>query len=212
MLMQAQPVFDCCQAVQKQVASRQGKPARVLYMSPQGRTFDQPMAKELAREQELILLCGHYEGIDARALEEIGAEEISIGDFVLTGGELPAMVMIDAISRMVPGVLGNSESADTDSADTDHAVPKPADASPAALKPSDAQPSGTVISRRPTIREPFRQIRLRGRFRRPYASRDAIFPHVFREPSDAARDCPNIRMCALSHCIFRDHCFRIPDI
>ena len=115
MLMQAQPVFDCCQAVQKQVASRQGKPARVLYMSPQGRTFDQPMAKELAREQELILLCGHYEGIDARALEEIGAEEISIGDFVLTGGELPAMVMIDAISRMVPGVLGNSESADTDS-------------------------------------------------------------------------------------------------
>ena len=115
MLMQAQPVFDCCQAVQKQVASRQGKPARVLYMSPQGRTFDQKMAKELAQEQELILLCGHYEGIDARALEEIGAEEISIGDFVLTGGELPAMVMIDAISRMVPGVLGNSESADTDS-------------------------------------------------------------------------------------------------
>lgn len=115
MLMQAQPVYDCCQAVQAGVLQRRGKPARVLYMSPQGRTFDQQMAREYAQEEELILLCGHYEGVDARALEAIGAEEVSIGDFVLTGGELPAMVIIDAVARMIPGVLGNTESADTDS-------------------------------------------------------------------------------------------------
>jgi tRNA (guanine37-N1)-methyltransferase len=115
MLMQAQPVFDCCSFVQEGIRSRQGRPARVLYMSPLGRTFDQRMAQELAQEEELILLCGHYEGIDARALEEIGAEEVSIGDFVLTGGELPAMMIIDAVSRMIPGVLGNTESAGTDS-------------------------------------------------------------------------------------------------
>lgn len=115
MLMQAQPVFDCCAAVQQQILERHERPARVLYMSPLGRTFDQEMAKELAGEQELILLCGHYEGIDARALEEIGVEEVSIGDFVLTGGELPAMIIIDAVSRLIPGVLGNADSADTDS-------------------------------------------------------------------------------------------------
>ena len=73
------------------------------------------MAREFAAEEDLILLCGHYEGVDARALEEIGAEEVSVGDFVLTGGELPALVIIDAVSRMIPGVLGNSGSADTDS-------------------------------------------------------------------------------------------------
>ena len=84
-------------------------------MSPRGRIFDQRMAQELAAEPELILLCGHYEGIDARALEILGVEEVSIGDFVLTGGELPAMVIIDAVSRMIPGVLGNNDSADTDS-------------------------------------------------------------------------------------------------
>ena len=115
MLMQAQPVFDCCNSVQEQVTERLGRPARVLYMSPLGKTFDQRMAQELAQEEELILLCGHYEGIDARALEEIGVEEVSIGDFVLTGGELPAMMIIDAVSRMIPGVLGNTDSADTDS-------------------------------------------------------------------------------------------------
>ncbi|MDO5131406.1 MAG: tRNA (guanosine(37)-N1)-methyltransferase TrmD [Eubacteriales bacterium] len=115
MLMQAQPVYDCCEAVQAGILQRQGQKARVLYMSPVGDVFDQRMAGELAREQELILLCGHYEGVDARALEEIGAEEVSIGDFVLTGGELPAMVIIDAVSRLIPGVLGNTDSADTDS-------------------------------------------------------------------------------------------------
>lgn len=115
MLMQAQPVFDCCSFVQEGILSRQGRPARVLYMSPLGPVFDQRMAQELAKEEELILLCGHYEGIDVRALRAVRAEEVSVGDFVLTGGELPAMVIIDAVSRMIPGVLGNRESADTDS-------------------------------------------------------------------------------------------------
>lgn len=87
----------------------------VLYMSPQGEVFTQELAKELAREKELVFLCGHYEGVDERALEMIGARSISIGDYVLTGGELPAMVMIDAISRMVGGVLTNEESADFES-------------------------------------------------------------------------------------------------
>ena len=111
MLMQAQPVYDACMAVQNSLE----KPARVVYMSPQGRTFNQEMAKELAREEDLIILCGHYEGIDERVLEEIVTDEISIGDFVLTGGELPAMVVIDTVSRLIHGVLGNGVSADTDS-------------------------------------------------------------------------------------------------
>ena len=111
MLMQAQPVYDACMAVQNSLE----KPARVVYMSPQGRTFNQEMAKELAREEDLIILCGHYEGIDERVLEEIVTDEISIGDYVLTGGELPAMVVIDTVSRLIHGVLGNGVSADMDS-------------------------------------------------------------------------------------------------
>ena len=111
MLMQAQPVYDACMAVQSTLA----KPARVVYMTPQGSTFDQNKAMELAGEEDLILLCGHYEGIDERVLEEIVTDEISIGDYVLTGGELPAMVVVDAVSRLIPGVLGNGVSADTDS-------------------------------------------------------------------------------------------------
>lgn len=86
------------------------KKPRVLYTSPAGAVFDQRMAKELAKEEDLIILCGHYEGVDQRVLDLIGAEEVSIGDYVLTGGELPAMVMTDAVSRMVPGVLTNEES------------------------------------------------------------------------------------------------------
>ena len=84
-------------------------------MSPQGKVFNQRMAEELAQEEEIVFLCGHYEGIDERVLEEIVDEEVSIGDYVLTGGELPAMVMIDAISRMVPGVLKNEDSGVTES-------------------------------------------------------------------------------------------------
>lgn len=110
MLMQAQPVYDAWSSIMQRI----GKKARVIYVTPQGKTFHQEMAKELAREEELIFLCGHYEGIDERVLEEIVTDYVSIGDYVLTGGELPAMVMIDAIARLVPGVLHNDESAMTE--------------------------------------------------------------------------------------------------
>ena len=91
------------------------KKLRVVYLSPQGKTFDQKMAQELAEEEDLVLLCGHYEGIDERVLEEIVTDYVSIGDYVLTGGELPAMVMVDTISRLVPGVLHNDVSAEFES-------------------------------------------------------------------------------------------------
>ena len=87
------------------VADKASCKPRVVYLSPQGQTFSQSMAEEFAREEELIFLCGHYEGIDERVLEEIVTDYVSIGDYVLTGGELPAMVMIDAISRLIPGVF-----------------------------------------------------------------------------------------------------------
>ena len=111
MLMQAEPVYQAYEAV----AGKLEKKPRLVYLSPQGQTFDQKMAEELAREEELILLCGHYEGIDERVLEEIVTDYVSIGDYVLTGGELPAMVMVDAISRLVPGVLHNDVSAEFES-------------------------------------------------------------------------------------------------
>ena len=111
MLMQAQPVYDAW----KSVVDRIGYKPRTVYLTPQVPTFTQPMAKDLAQEKDLILLCGHYEGIDERVLEEIVTDYVSIGDYVLTGGELPAMVMVDAISRMVPGVLTNDESGSTES-------------------------------------------------------------------------------------------------
>ena len=111
LLMAAQPVYDCAMAVKE----RAGKDARVIYMSPQGRTFTQEIAEELSLEDNLILLCGHYEGIDERALEEVVDDEISMGDYVLTGGELPALTLIDAVSRLVPGVLHNENSAEIDS-------------------------------------------------------------------------------------------------
>lgn len=111
MVMQAEPVYLAYESV----ASRIGKKPRVLYMSPQGKVFNQRMAEELAREEELIFLCGHYEGIDERVLEEIVTDEISIGDYVLTGGELPALVIMDAVSRLLDGVLHNEESAEFDS-------------------------------------------------------------------------------------------------
>lgn len=117
MLMQAQPVYDAYQAVIDRIHLKQeeNKKTRVIYVTPQGKIFSQEMAQELAKEEELIFLCGHYEGIDERVLEEIVTDEISIGDYVLTGGELPAMVMVDAIARLVPGVLHNDESAQTES-------------------------------------------------------------------------------------------------
>lgn len=123
MLMQPGPVYDAYQHVLAQIAVRkekkgtsaQAKKVRVLYMTPQGQPFKQCMAEEYAKEEDLVLLCGHYEGIDERVLDEIVTDHLSIGDYVLTGGELPAMVMIDTIARLVPGVLNNSESAEYDS-------------------------------------------------------------------------------------------------
>ena len=114
MLMQAEPVYLAYEAVAERIR-KQGEKPRVVYLSPQGNVFDQKMAEELSQEEDLILLCGHYEGIDERVLEEIVTDYVSIGDYVLTGGELPAMVMVDAISRLVPGVLHNDVSAEFES-------------------------------------------------------------------------------------------------
>ena len=111
LLMAAQPVYDCFQAIRREVP----EDTRLVYLSPQGRVLTQELAEELALEDELILLCGHYEGIDERVLEEIVDEEISIGDYVLTGGELPALVLMDTVARLVPGVLHNEASAEEDS-------------------------------------------------------------------------------------------------
>lgn len=119
MLMQAQPVYDAYLAVEERIQERKAqesaKRTRVIYVTPQGEVFNQKKAVELSKEEDLIFLCGHYEGIDERVLEEIVTDYISIGDYVLTGGELPAMVMIDTISRLVPGVLNNDDSALTES-------------------------------------------------------------------------------------------------
>ncbi len=111
MVMQAQPVYDAWKAVTDEL----GYKPRCVYLTPQGERFAQPMAKALSGERDLILLSGHYEGVDERVLEEIVTDYVSIGDYVLTGGELPAMVLVDAIGRMVPGVLTNEESGSTES-------------------------------------------------------------------------------------------------
>lgn len=113
MLMQAQPVYDAY----KSINAKEG--TRVLFMSPVGVTFNQELAKELAKEEEIIILCGHYEGIDERVIDKIVTDRISIGDYVLTGGELPALVVMDTITRLVPGVLGNEVSSVTESFDDD---------------------------------------------------------------------------------------------
>lgn len=105
MVMQAQPIFDCIAAICAQHKTR----PRVIYMSPQGQTLTQAKVKELAAEQGLVLLCGHYEGVDQRVLDELCAEEISVGDYVLTGGELPALILADAVARLQKGVLPNED-------------------------------------------------------------------------------------------------------
>ena len=113
MVMQAQPVYEAYLHVLNQLNIPEGeKNPRVIYMTPQGKVFNQKIAQELAQEENLIFLCGHYEGIDERVLNKIVTDQLSIGDYVLTGGELPAMVMIDTISRLVPGVLNNNASAE----------------------------------------------------------------------------------------------------
>ncbi|MBU5481778.1 tRNA (guanosine(37)-N1)-methyltransferase TrmD [Blautia sp. MSJ-19] len=111
MLMQAEPVYLAYASIEEKLGYR----PRVVYLTPQGKVFNQEMAKEMAQEENLVFLCGHYEGIDERVLDEIVTDYVSIGDYVLTGGELPAMVMMDSISRMVPGVLSNQESGETES-------------------------------------------------------------------------------------------------
>ena len=107
MLMMAPPIYDCYADILAK--SKEGARRRVVYMSPRGKVFDQDKAKELAALDQLIILCGHYEGVDARVIEEIVDEEISIGDFVLTGGELPACIVTDAVARLVDGVLSAPE-------------------------------------------------------------------------------------------------------
>lgn len=111
MVMQPGPIDRAYQAVKSGIPGK----ARVIYVTPQGNVFNQQIAQELAKEEDLIFLCGHYEGVDERILEKIVTDYVSIGDYVLTGGELPAMVMIDAISRLVPGVLSNEVSAEFES-------------------------------------------------------------------------------------------------
>ena len=104
MVMQAQPIYDAYQSIPE------SKKGRVIYLSPQGKTFTQQLAQELAKEENIVFLCGHYEGVDERVLEQLEVEEISIGDFVLTGGEIAAIAVIDAVARLVPSVLGKEAS------------------------------------------------------------------------------------------------------
>lgn len=107
MLMRVEPVFACFTAVKEQLAGKNN--IRTVYMSPQGRPLTQKKAEELLNYDSIIILCGHYEGIDRRAVELIADEEISAGDYILTGGELPACILVDCVSRMVEGVLADSE-------------------------------------------------------------------------------------------------------
>lgn len=107
MVMTCQPIFDCFDAVSKNV--KEGAKTKVIYMSPKGRTFNHAVAKELSSYDELVFLCGHYEGVDQRVIDGIITDEISIGDYVVTGGEIPACIVIDAVSRMIDGVLASEE-------------------------------------------------------------------------------------------------------
>ena len=111
MLMQAEPVYLAYESIQKKLGYR----PRVVYLTPQGEVFHQTMAKELAKEKDLVFLCGHYEGIDERVLDEIVTDYVSIGDYVLTGGELAAAIITDAVVRLIPGAIGDEQSALSDS-------------------------------------------------------------------------------------------------
>lgn len=112
MLMMAQPVYDCYEHIKSQSET---PPSRVIYVTPQGKVWNQQLAEEFAKEEHITILCGHYEGIDQRVINEIVTDEVSIGDFVLTGGELPALIIADSISRLRPGVLGKKESFEEES-------------------------------------------------------------------------------------------------
>ncbi len=104
MIMQPQPIYDCFQALCKELGTR----PHLIYLSPQGKTLTQQRVRALSELENLALLCGHYEGVDERVIEELVDEEVSIGDYVLTGGELPALVLCDAVARMLPGVLSDT--------------------------------------------------------------------------------------------------------
>ncbi|MBR4441776.1 MAG: tRNA (guanosine(37)-N1)-methyltransferase TrmD [Clostridia bacterium] len=110
MVMLAQPIVDAVES-----CAGEGFRGKRLYLSPRGKTFTQAMAEELSKDEELLLLCGHYEGVDQRAIDLVIDEEVSIGDYVLTGGELGALVIIDAVARLIPGVLGSDESSEDES-------------------------------------------------------------------------------------------------
>jgi len=112
MIMKPEPFFEAWDALG---GKNPGKKPRTLFMSPQGRLFNQAMAEALSREEHLVFLCGHYRGVDERIVQELADEEVSIGDYVLTGGELAAAVIIDSVVRLLPGVLGNFDSAEADS-------------------------------------------------------------------------------------------------
>jgi len=105
MVMKPEPLFEAVETINKDATD-----VRVILLTPQGKVFSQPMAQELSREKRLMFICGHYEGVDERVREHLATDEISIGDYVLTGGEIPAMVVMDAVLRLVPGVLGSEES------------------------------------------------------------------------------------------------------
>ncbi len=105
MVMQAQPVYDCCKAIERDC----GRKNFIIFTTAAGKVFNQQMAKELSQMENITIVCGHYEGMDERVIEELADMEISIGDYVLTGGELPALVITDAVCRMLPGVLKSEE-------------------------------------------------------------------------------------------------------
>ena len=111
MIMQAQPIYDCYKALCEEIGTK----PYLIYMSPQGRVLNQDTVKELSKKSNIAILCGHYEGVDQRVIDLIADDEISIGDYVLTGGELPALVLADAVSRMIPGVLPNAEAMENES-------------------------------------------------------------------------------------------------
>lgn len=114
MVMNAEPFFEAVNYIRRKTKGRRLK-TRIILMSPKGRTFDHRLAKKISAYEHIILLCGHYEGIDERIRQHLIDEEISVGDFVLTGGELPAMMIIDAVTRLLPGALGNEDSSESES-------------------------------------------------------------------------------------------------
>ncbi|MEB2333217.1 MAG: tRNA (guanosine(37)-N1)-methyltransferase TrmD [Anaerolineaceae bacterium] len=116
MVMKPEPVFEAVETILGQrPAQGQGQPVPVILLTPQGRVFTQRVAEELSQHERIALLCGRYEGVDERIREHLATDEISIGDYVLTGGELPAMILVDAVSRLIPGVLGDPTGAEDDS-------------------------------------------------------------------------------------------------